>query len=100
MNEYILLMYNDSSDSLAADDNEKWGAYITNLRKSGQFGGGSSIGIGERHRANESPSPANSALTGFIRVRAENLEQARQFLVGNPSYEAGATVEIRELIRE
>ena len=93
-------MYNDSSDSLAAGDNEKWGEYITNLRKSGRFDGGSSIGIGERLRKNESPSAANSALSGFIRLRAENIGQARQFLVGNPSYEAGATVEIRELIRE
>ena len=34
---------------------------------------------------------------GFIRVRAADIEAARHFLAGNPVYEGGGTVEIREL---
>ena len=38
-------------------------------------------------------------LTGYIRVRAESLDQAKSLLAGNPLFEAGGTVEIRELPR-
>ena len=100
MNEYILLMLNDATDPLAADDGAQWGQYIAELRQSGQFDGGSSVGTGERLRKGQSPQPVNAELTGFIRVRAENIEDAKRFLVGNPNYEAGGTVEIRELPRE
>lgn len=43
------------------------------------------------------PAPLN--VTGYIRVRADNLEAARKFLTDNPVFEAGGTVEIRELPR-
>jgi hypothetical protein len=33
----------------------------------------------------------------YFKVRAKDLEHAREFLVGNPIYEAGGTIEIREL---
>lgn len=100
MTEYILFMLNDATDPLAADDGDRWGRYIAELRQSGRFDGGSSIGTGERFRKGQSPQPVNAELTGFIRVRAENIEDARRFLIGNPTYEAGGTVEIRELPRE
>jgi hypothetical protein len=100
MNEYILLMHSDATDTLTADDSERWGQYIAGLRQSGRFDGGSSIGTGERFRKGQSPQPPNADLTGFIRVRAENIEDATRFLTGNPTYEAGGTVEIRELPRE
>jgi hypothetical protein len=38
-------------------------------------------------------------LTGYIRVRAESLNAARALVAGNPVYEAGGTIEIRELPR-
>ena len=100
MNEYILLMLNDATDLAAADDGVRWGQYIAELRQSGRFDGGSSIGTGERLRKGQPSQPVNAELTGFIRVRAENIEDAKRFLVGNPTYEAGGTVEIRELSRE
>jgi hypothetical protein len=100
MNEYVLMMHNDANDPLIADDGERWGRYITGLRQSGQFDGGSSIGAGEQCRKGHPPQSADMKLTGFIRIRAENLEDAKRFLVGNPVYEAGGTVEIRELPRE
>ncbi len=44
------------------------------------------------------PAPAmTSHLSGFIRIRADSLDHARALLAGNPAYEQGGTVEIREL---
>jgi len=100
MNEYLLLMLNDATDPVAADDGVRWNQYIIALRQSGQFDGGSSIGAGERLRKGQSPRPSDAALTGFIRLRAENIEDAKRFLIGNPTYEAGGTVEIREVPRD
>ena len=97
MNEYILLMFNDVTDIAAARDHDYWDQYIATLRASGRFDGGSSIGVGERMKKGQSPQLSDSELTGFLRVQAKDIEDAKSFLVGNPTYEAGGTVEIREL---
>ena len=44
-------------------------------------------------------SPVTRQISGYIRVRAEDLNAARELVFGNPVYEAGGTVEIRELPR-
>ena len=100
MNDYLLLMLDDAADRAAADDAARWDAYLGTLRHSGRFDGGSSIGDGERVRKGHAPQAVDPALTGFIRVRAESLADAKRLLAGNPSYEAGATVEVRELPRD
>ncbi|MDP1857171.1 MAG: hypothetical protein Q8K82_00790 [Gemmatimonadaceae bacterium] len=97
MKDFILFMYNDATNPLAANDGEKWGEYLAGLRTSGQFEGGSSIGTGLHVRKGHPDRPSTPELNGFIRIRAEGLERARNFLAGNPIYEAGGTVEIREL---
>lgn len=97
MNEYILLMHQDAPNPEAANDPAQWARYITRLRGTGQFDGGSSIGQGERLRKGQLSQPSDTDLSGFIRVRAANLEEARALLAGNPVYEAGGTVDIREL---
>lgn len=99
MNEYILLMLDDADGSSDADG-ARWASYLAGLRQSGQFDGGSSIGAGQRCRRGQAPQPVEAGVTGFIRVRAESLDEARRFLVGNPHYEAGGSVEIRELLRD
>jgi len=38
-------------------------------------------------------------LTGYIRVTAATIDEVKSFLTGNPHFEAGGTVEIRELPR-
>jgi len=38
-------------------------------------------------------------LTGYIRLNADSLDHAKSMLTGNPHFEAGGTVEIRELPR-
>jgi hypothetical protein len=100
VNDYILFMHNDAPDSNAAGDGDAWGAYLSGLRASGQFDGGSSIGAGERVQKHQPTSAASMELMGFIRVRAESFADARRFVTGNPVYEAGGTVEIRELLRD
>jgi hypothetical protein len=97
MKEFILLMHNNAVDLAAADDGERWNEYLSGLRSSGRFGGGSLIDQGLELRKGSLDKPSSLDLTGFIRVRAESMATARRFLTGNPVYEAGGTVEIREL---
>jgi hypothetical protein len=50
-------------------------------------------------RKSGAPAPLAAHLAGFIRVNADSLDRAKSLLVGNPVFEAGGTVEIRELPR-
>jgi hypothetical protein len=97
MPEYILLMHSDVVDRDMANDGQAWGVYLGRLRQSGSFDGGSSVGSGQAFRKGSQARPAEGSVEGFIRVRAASLQDAQQFLSGNPNYEAGGTVEIREL---
>jgi len=94
MAEYIFLMHDDANDD-AAD----WAPYIRRLQDAGVFKGGSAIGDGLCARKNGAAPPVTVHLAGYIRVDADSLDQARSLLVGNPHFEAGGTVEIRELPR-
>jgi hypothetical protein len=95
MAEYILFMHND----LVADDQGAWEPYLQTLKQSGIFEGGSEIGDGICVRkAGEAPS-ITEHLGGYIRITAATIDHARSFLAGNPHFEAGGTVEIRELPR-
>jgi hypothetical protein len=95
MADFIFLMHDDAPVGEAHD----WDCYLTTLRETAEFQGGSAIGGGccER-KAGETPAPTVH-ITGFIRVAANDLDHARSLLAGNPVYEAGGTVEIRELPR-
>lgn len=91
MTDYIFLMHDDAPGGL------DWEPYLSKLREAGVFQGGSAIGPGCCSRkAGEPPAPT-AHLTGFVRVTAEDLAHAQALLAGNPVYEAGGTVEIREL---
>jgi len=43
--------------------------------------------------------PVTAHLGGYIRVTAASIAEAKSLLSGNPHFEAGGTVEIRELPR-
>jgi hypothetical protein len=76
---------------------DAWAPYITRLRMSGHLQGGSAIGSGVCVRKS-GPEPAiTHHLSGFIRVVADSLDHARTLIIGNPVFESGGTVEIREL---
>ncbi|MBK8630755.1 MAG: hypothetical protein IPN84_11280 [Sphingomonadales bacterium] len=94
MIDYILLMHDDAR---AEADDAAWARYFEHLHRSGAFEGGSSIGAGQCFRKDGEPGQASGHLSGFIRVKAADLDAAKAFLVGNPVYEQGGTVEIREL---
>ena len=94
MADYIFLMHDD-----AISEDTAWEPYLNGLQRRGCFEGGSAIGDGICARKNGQPAAVTSHLTGFIRVVADSLDQARSMLAGNPHFEAGGTVEIRELPR-
>lgn len=95
MRDFILLMHNDAQ----GEDDNAWGPYVARLRALGAFEGGSAIGAGASFRKPGVERPATARLAGFIRVTAQDFTAAKALLDGNPVYEAGGTVEIRELPR-
>ena len=94
MPDYILLMHDD-----ADDEGADWQPYLERLKETGCFQGGSAIGEGVCVRKSGVPAAVTAHLSGFIRVGVDNLHQAKSLLIGNPHFEAGGTVEIRELPR-
>ncbi len=94
MTDYILLMHGDKVDR---DTPEDWVTYLAGLTEAGVMRGGSAIGTGECMRRAGAAPLITTHLNGFIRVEARDLEHVRELLAGNPVYEAGGTVEVREL---
>ena len=92
MNDYIFLIHNDAKDDSQSRDDE-WAEYIGKLQQAGVFHGGSAIGDG----VCMSKAGITPLLSGFIRVQAESLNRAQEMVQCNPVFEAGGTVEIREL---
>jgi hypothetical protein len=45
-------------------------------------------------------APSEPSIEGFIRIEAKDAEEAQKVLEGNPNYEAGGTVEVRELLQD
>ncbi len=97
MGDFILLMHQDTEVTPAP---AMWAAYFAALRLLGVFDGGSAIGTGETIRKSGVAGPISERISGYIRVRAADMAQAREYLAGNPVFECGGTVEIRELPRE
>jgi hypothetical protein len=96
MNDYILLMHDDVPGEHRSRD-EEWPPYFTKLRAAGVFQGGSAIGDGLCASKSGLPRPITPHIAGYIRIQAASLSAARAMVEGNPVYEAGGTVEIREL---
>jgi hypothetical protein len=88
-------------DDATVDENlSDWGPYLSGLRSSGNFDGGSSLGSGSSHRKGREPHSISGHLVGYLMVSADDLAAASIFLAGNPVYEAGGTVQIRQLIED
>ena len=100
MNDYIFFMHDDAQKTVPAASDVLWEKYFVMLRASGRFLGGSSIGTGTCVTKTGQPKHITSHLSGYIRVHAENIEEAKKLLEGNPVLELGGTVEIRELPRD
>ena len=96
IHEYLLLMH-DLPPDRASQSVHTWPEYLAALHATGMFEGGSAMGDGICVSKEGPTTDVARHLTGYIRVRAESLEAAQAFLAGNPVYEAGGTIEIREL---
>ena len=94
MADFILLMHGDAAAETSFAD---WDAYITGLNKAGVMKGGSAIGPGASMRKSGAAAPLSDDIVGYLRLVADDLPHARTMVAGNPVYEAGGTVEIREL---
>ena len=92
MADFLFLMHDDANP-----DDTAWEPYLHRLRQRGCFDGGSEIGDGVCVRKHGTAPSLTSHLAGYIRVRAASLDEAKKLLAGNPVFEAGGTVEIREL---
>lgn len=93
MPDYIFFMHNDS-DAVSPDS---WQPYLNVLQSQNRLRGGSEIGPGDSFRRLGKPVAVSESIVGFIRIEARDLAEARTLLDGNPVFEAGGTVEIREL---
>lgn len=101
MRDYIFFMHSDVPEREGTGGNPAaWEQYFATLRSAGRFQGGSSIGDGECVSKGRPPKQTTSHLSGYIRVQARDLKDAKALLEGNPVFEAGGTVEIRELPRD
>lgn len=96
MADFLILMH---ADAPRQPDPAAWDPYFKRLRDLGVFDGGSAIGAGTTHRQSAEPAQVSAQLTGYIRIRAGSLDEARALIDGNPVFDAGGTVEIRELPR-
>lgn len=95
MPEFLLLMHGDATGMP-----QGWDDYFAMLRECGAFDGGSAIGGGVTLRKAGTAADISAQLTGYIRVRADDLDGAQALVAGNPVYEAGGTVEVRALPRD
>ena len=91
MADFIFLMHDTPNQTSG------WPAYLDSLTRGGHLRGGSAIGSGAAFRKDGAAPSITAHLTGFIRIEADSLAAAQSLLAGNPVYEAGGIVEIREL---
>ncbi len=97
MNDYLLLMHDDATRPVP---DALWDAYFSALHRSGVFEGGSAMGEGVGLRKDGPPGSVAVHLTGFIRIKAESLAAAQAWVMDNPVYLCGGTVEVRRLPRD
>ena len=87
MSEFVILMKGSAA-------NADWERYITKLRDSGKFRGGSSLGNGTCISKDQADSECS--VHGYLRVTVDSLDDARLLLFGNPVYESGGLIELLE----
>lgn len=89
MPQYVMVM-------MGAASSGDWDNYIGVLVNSGCFTGGSSLGNGISVSKNEADRECQ--ITGYMRFSAQNIDEARKLVAGNPLFEAGGRIELLEEI--
>lgn len=92
MKDYLFLMHVGTKPA-----GDAWGPYLAKLRESGCFQGGSAMGDGVCVSRGGTAPEITRHLAGYLKIRANDLAHAQTYLTGNPVYELGGVVEIREL---
>ena len=87
-------MHNDANQEVA---NADWDPWLEKLASLGVLRGGSAIGSGLCLKRNGSAGKISEHLSGYVKIEVSDVDQAKDLLSGNPVYESGGTVEIREL---
>jgi hypothetical protein len=96
MKQFIMLMHNDVT---MPEVDTHWPHYVAQLEQLGALRGGSSFGPGQGLRHGAAAVPLSS-LVGYMLIAAPDLATAQSYVVGNPTYDAGGTVELRELVED
>ena len=94
MADFIFLMHEAEPADPAA-----WDAYIGDLNAKGVLRGGSAIGRGICLRKDGPAPPISHHIVGYVRIEVADMAAAQDLLIGNPVYEAGGIIEVRELAR-
>ena len=94
MTDFIYLMHEAEPADPAA-----WEAYVGALNAKGVLRGGSAIGRGLCLKKHGHAPPISSHIVGYLRIEVEDMAAAQALLIGNPVYEAGGVIEVRELPR-
>lgn len=92
MPEFMMIMKGTSG----SDSKDSWDSYLNKLQNSGKFRGGSMLGNGQC--MNKTDSSKTCSVTGYMRFEADNIEQVKALISGNPTYENGNDIEVLEVI--
>jgi hypothetical protein len=84
-------------DVTSAVNDSDWAPYIERLTTIGALRGGSAIGEGRCLRKSGSARDVSTTVTGYLKLWAASIDEGADLLAGNPVFEAGGSVEIREL---
>lgn len=95
MADFIYLMH-----EAEPADPSAWQAYVDALNDKGVLRGGSAIGKGVCLRKDGPAPPISHHIVGYVRIEVDDMAAAQALLAGNPVYEAGGVIEVRELPRE
>jgi len=87
------------ADAPRATSGADWGAYVARLRAAGRLKAGAPSAA-ESARARRARCPGSRRSWAAASACASQPRRGAALLAGNPVYEAGGTVEIRELPRD
>lgn len=92
MQDYIMI--NHAVDGATGID-----TYIEDLIAGGNMRGGSALGPGLAAHDGAFTAAEASTIVGYISIRAENIEAAKQIVLKNPIHIAGGVVELFPLVK-
>ena len=95
MRRFLVLIHDDAS---GPQDVDAWGPYLDGLRSSGRLLGGSSLAPATSHRREGVSATAASDVVGYLLIDAADADDAASVITDNPSFVAGATIDIHELV--